>query len=157
MQTTSISQERWCCETFTNKCRAYQECIHVVERPDDLYTYVHLLTSQDRRIKKSRKPAVYWSWHDLYMYLLPYNVWCKKLYVILCSTFQVSLRPAISSLKLGSGSSRSLQNQPSSMKQPTSLEPKMQLHLPRTRDDSSDEEDSTHADVKGIPGTCICI
>lgn len=140
----------------TNKCRACQKYIHVVEIPDDFYTYLPAKTDLEK-IQKPRNPAVFWSWHD--SYLLPYTVWCKKLYiciyVILCSTIQVSLRPAISSLKLGSGSSRSLHNQPSSMKQPSSLEPKVQLHLPRTRDDSSDEEDSTHVDVKGIPGICM--
>lgn len=60
---------------------------------------------------------------------------------------QVSLRPTSSSLKLGSGSSRHT----STGKSSSEVEPKesgVLSHSPRTRDDSSDEEEFTHGNVK---------
>ena len=70
-------------------------------------------------------------------------------------TLQVSLRPALSSLKLGSGSSRHA-NQPNEKGPPLVVEAREEVrsHVPRTRDDSSDDEDSV--DVMRGQGTCTC-
>ena len=84
----------------------------------------------------------------VYMYVHVYGSGCCFTY----SSFQVSLRPAFSSLKLGSGSSRHQFSQSSDKGPPAAEGPRDEAmsHVPRTRDDSSDEEDNVH--VKGGHG-----
>ena len=97
---------------------------------------------------------------NLFMYMYMCVCACVRacewmlLHLSSCSLFQVSLRPAFSSLKLGSGSSRHQLSQSSDKGPPAAEGPReaTMSHVPRTRDDSSDEEDNVRDSVKGGHG-----